>query len=348
MTRRWLTAALGLALLAGCDADGNRAVLADEANEEQATTAAKALIQSRLDTFAEAVKTLREAAPAPDHDGWNAKDDAAAVASMRASWRKARAAYTAVEAPALTLFPELHRRLDTDYDDLLADGADAFLFDEHGVRGLQAVERILWSDAIPAHVVDHEAALGGYAVAAFPANEHEATELEDELLGHLEADAEALRDGFRATAFDPITAYATTTESLQEQLGQLEEAGKGEAKSRYAGVSLANLRDALAATEATYAVFRPWILGKSGGAHTDGEVANGFARLKAVYAAPKGDEFPLPPADWRATDPSSEMLATPFGLLFAAGRDEADASVDGTLSFELVEAAGLLGVTSAP
>jgi iron uptake system component EfeO len=347
MTRRWWPAAVGLVLLAGCNTDGNRAVLADEARDEQTVTAAKALIQSRFDAFAAATKALRAAAPPPDHDGWNAATDADAVAAMRAAWRKARAAYTAVEVPASTLFPAIHRRVDTDYDDLLADGGDRLPFDEHGVIGLQAVERILWSNVIPAHVDAHDAALDGYVAPAFPVDAIEAEALENKLLAQLEADAEALRDGWRATTIDAPTAYSTTTIALQEQLGQLEEAGKGEAKSRYAGVSLANLRADLAATEATYAVFRPWILAKSGGEHTDGEVAKGFVRLHAVYDATSGDELPLPPADWRATDPSSEMLATPFGQLFAAARDEADPSVDGTLCFELIEAAGLLGVTTA-
>jgi iron uptake system component EfeO len=94
-------------------------------------------------------------------------------------------------------------------------------------------------------------------------------------------------------------------------------------------------------------VFRPWILAKSGGAHTDGEVAGAFARLHVVYDTSTGDDLPLPPAGWREADPGSEMLATPFGQLFTAARDEADPSVDGTLCFEMIEAAGLLGVEAA-
>ncbi len=346
MTRRWWTAALGFGLLVGCNADGNREILADQARDEQVVTAANALFQSRFDAFAVATEALRNAAPAPDLDGWNAKDDAVAVASMRTAWLEARAAYTSVEVLASTLSPELHRRLDTDYDDLIAGSADTFAFDEHGVAGLQAVERILWSDVIPAHVIDHEAPLEHYFAADFPRTEHEAEELKNELLAHLSTDARTLRDGFRAAPIDASTAYSTTTRSLQEQLGQLEEAGKGEGKARYAGVSLANLRTDLAATEATYAVFRSWILAKSTGAHTDEEVAKAFTRLHAALARSPGDELPLPPAGWPASDPSGEMLATPFGILFAATRDEADASVDGSLCFEMVEAAGLVGVTA--
>jgi iron uptake system component EfeO len=338
---------VGLLLLAACNTDGNQAVLADEARDEQAVAAAKALIQSRFDAFAAATTALRAAAPAPDHDGWNAAADAGAVAAMRAAWLQARAAYTSVEVPASTLFPSIHARVDTDYDDLLAAGRDSVPFDGHGVIGLQAVERILWSDVIPPSTVEHDQALEGYEAPAFPADQAGATALESELLAQLEADAEALRDGWRAMTIDASTAYSTTTIALQEQFGQLEEAGKGEGKSRYAGRSLANLRDDLAATEAMYAVFRPWILAKSGGAHTDGEVAGAFARLHVVYDTSTGDDLPLPPAGWREADPGSEMLATPFGQLFTAARDEADPSVDGTLCFEMIEAAGLLGVEAA-
>jgi iron uptake system component EfeO len=347
MTRLWWSAALSLGLLVGCNTDGNRAVLADAASEEQALSAAKALIQSRFDDFAAAAKALRAAAPAPDHDGWNAVDDAASLAAMRAAWLKARAAYTTVEIPASTLFPELHGGLDSDYDDLLAEGADPSPFDDHGVIGLQAVERILWSDAVPAHVDAHESALENNFIARFPRDAGEAKQIETKLFGRLADDAEALRDGFRAANLDAGAAYSMTTRSLQEQLGQLEEAGKGEAKSRYAGVSLANLRVDLAATRATYAVFRPWILLKSGGEHTDEEIAKGFERLASAYDTAPGDELPLPPAGWAAADPSDDLLATPFGRLFAAARDEAEPAVDGTLCFEMIEGAGLLGVTAA-
>lgn len=337
---------MSLGLLIGCNADGNREVLADHARDEQAVIAAKTLFQSRFDAFVAATEALRDAAPAPDQDGWNAKDDAVAVASMRAAWLKARAAYTSVEVLASTQYPDLHRRLDRDYDDLLADSADAFGFDEHGVIGLQAVERILWSDVIPAHVIAHEAPLDHYFAADFPRNKHEADELKNELLGRLAADAATLRDSFRAAPIDAHTAYSTTTIALQEQLGQLEEAGKGEGKARYSGVSLANLRGDVVATEATYAAFRPWILAKSSGPHSDEQVAKGFARLSTALAATPGDDLPLPPAGWPTSDPSGEMLATPFGRLFAATRDDADPSIDGTLCFEMVEAAGLLGVTA--
>ena len=346
MTRLWWSAALSLALLVGCSTDGNRAVLADEASAEQTLTAAKALIQSRFDDFAIAARALRDAAPAPDHDGWNASDDAVAVTAMRAAWLKARAAYTAVEVPASTLFPELHHGVDTDYDDLLAEGADASPFDDHGVIGLQAVERILWSDAISARVLDHESALPNSAAARFPHDAIEANGLKNELLARFEADAVALREDFRAADIDAGATYSITTLSLQEQLGQLEEAAKGEGKARYAGVSLANLRVDLAATESMYALFRPWILGKSGGQHTDGEIAKGFVRLHKAYDTASGDDLPLPPAGWRTADPSDDLLATPFGLLFAAARDEAEPSIDGTLCFEMVEGAGLLGVTA--
>jgi iron uptake system component EfeO len=347
MTRLWWSAVLSLGLLVGCSTDGNRAVLADEASEEQTLSAAKALIQSRFDDFAIATRALHDAAPDPDHDGWNADDDAVAVTAMRAAWLKARAAYTAVEVPASTLFPEIHRRVDTDYDDLIAGGADPSPFDDHGVIGLQAVERILWSNAIPANVDEHEASLENNFIARFPGDADEAKQLEVDLLGRLAADAEALRDGWRASEIDVSTAYSTTTLSLQEQLGQLEEAGKGEGKARYSGGSLANLRADLAATRAMYAVFRPWILAKSGGAHTDEEVGKAFTRLTAAYDMAPGNDLPLPPPSWREADPSDAMLATAFGLLFVAARDEANPSVDGTLCFEMVEGAGLLGVTAA-
>ena len=76
---------------------------------------------------------------------------------MKAAWVRARTAYEHVEGAIAPIFPELDAAIDERYDGFLADigpTGDANLFDGTGVTGMHGIERILYSDSIPANVVD--------------------------------------------------------------------------------------------------------------------------------------------------------------------------------------------------
>jgi len=126
--------------------------------------------------------------------------------------------------------------------------------------------------------------------------------------------------------------------------GKLGEAALGHDESRYAGYTLADMRENLASAKETHAVFRAWLLTKEGGAHVDGEIAEGFARLEQAYATVAGDALPPAPAGWSAVDPTHEAQTSPFGVLFAAASAESDDTIDGSLAHSMDEAAGLLGI----
>jgi iron uptake system component EfeO len=339
-----LPALFPLALLAPSCASDNDLVLADAAHDASASAGAKQLLLARAQALHAAAQALQAEAPAT---AWSAATTPGAVAAMRASWKQAHAAYQGLEGITDLDFSSLDAVLDTRYDDALAAGADADLFDGQGFVGLHAVERILWSDSIPADVTAFESGLPGYVAAAFPATDAQAAEMQTALLGRLVSDTAALEAAVAALALDSPTAYHATFDLVKAQVAKVEEAGAGKDESRYAGATLADMRANVIAAQATHAVFHDWLLSKKGGAAVDAEISAGFSRLQAAYAAVQGDGLPPVPAGWSSVAPTADMLATPFGALFQATGAESDATADGSLAHAMQEAVDLLGISPA-
>jgi iron uptake system component EfeO len=327
---------------AGCGSD-------DKTPEQQALVDVKSYITTNLNDLVDAAMKLQTAAPAPDDDGWSATADAAAVTEMKAQWKRARVAYEHVEGAIAVLFPELDVSTDERYDGFLADnGPDTALFDDMIVTGVHGVERILWSNMIPATVVTFESALPGYQPAAFPASRQEADDFKNKLCAKLVADTIDMRDEFKPLALDPATAYRGVIGSMEEQLEKADLAATGEEESRYAQYTLADMRANVAAGIATFDAFKPWLRSKSGGQAKIDEIDAAFARVNAAYGQLSGDALPPVPATWSSQTPSAADLATPFGMLWNVLHTEADAATAGTLVSDMNESAQMLGIPELP
>jgi len=212
------------------------------------------------------------------------------------------------------------------------------------VIGVHAIERILWSDQIPARVITFESGLPGYKAAAFPSNQAEAAAFKDKLCHKLTTDTASMSEKWKGLALDAPAAYRGVVGSMQEQLEKVEKAATGEEESRYAQFTLADMRANVAAGEAIYGIFRPWVLTKMGGAHTDGELMDALDKLKAGYAALPGDALPAVPDGWSSEHPTDAQLKTPFGTLWTLVRFQSDPTQDPSLVFEMNEAGDLLGL----
>jgi iron uptake system component EfeO len=344
-------ATLGAAAIAALNAaacGGDNEVLTTDADrEEQAVLEVKATIQTSLDELHNAAVALQAAAPAPDNDGWNAESDAAAVSAMREEWKRARRAYEHVEGAIAVLFPDLDVSTDARYDAFIEVSPDENLFDDTGVTGAHAIERVLWSDAMPASVLAFESALPGYKAAAFPMTEVEALDFKGKLCARFVADTKAIRDGFGPLALDARAAYRGVIGSMAEQVEKINKASTGEEESRYAQFTLADMRANVAAGKETYAAFQGWLLEKGGeaGAAADAKILAGFDRIDKAYAQIEGDALPPVPEGWSSEDPPADLLeSTPFGRLFAVLRTEADPEAQGSLVSAMLESADLLGV----
>lgn len=348
ISRTLLSALRGSALfaaalaLSACGND-NSQVLDDKEHEEAAILEVKGTLQHHLDDLAAAAAALQAAAPEADADGWSAADDAAAVDAMKAEWKKARIAYESIEGAIAVLFPGLDVSTDARYDAFIEVAPDDDLFDGQGVTGMHAIERILWADAIPPHVVAFESGLAGYTPAAFPATEAQAKAFKTALCERLVTDTIKMRDDFEAMALDAPAAYRGVIGSMAEQIEKLDKAATGEEESRYANFTLADMRANIAAGVATYGAFHDWIVAK-GGSDVDDAIAAGFGRLQAGYDALPGDSLPPVPEGWSSASPSKEDLATPFGELFVLISGEADPDTKGTLVSAMNESADLLGI----
>ncbi|MFL5345748.1 MAG: imelysin family protein [Hyalangium sp.] len=308
----------------------------------------KSYIQSNLDSLQEAVVALQKDAPAPDADGWSATQDAAAVQKMKTDWKKARTAYEHVEGAIAVLFPELDISTDQRYDGFIATGPDDDLFDDQGVTGIHAAERILWSDSIPQRVVDFEKGLPYYVAAAFPANENQAREFKEKLLVRLANDVQEMRNQFGPLALDNSSAFRGVIGSMKEQVEKANKAASGEEESRYAQFTLADMRANVDAGVYTYEAFKPWLLSLDGGKALDTKIAAGFKRVQDHYATLQGDALPEVPAHWSSQEPSAEDLATPFGQLYQVLSDESEPEHEGSLVSSMEASADLLGIPRLP
>jgi iron uptake system component EfeO len=320
---------------------------------EQRTKAVQTMHDTLLvdvTALAQAVSDLKDAAPTPADRGWDKTLDAAAIASMRAAWIRARTAYEHIEGALAPLFPDIDTSIDARYDDFLAEltaqGGDKYLFDEQGVIGMHAVERIIFSDSIPARVVTFEASLPGYLAAAMPATAQEAADFKNKLCAKLVADTKTLLAEWTPAKIDAAVAYVGLVSLVEEQREKVVKASTGEEESRYAQRTMTDLRDNLVGSKSVYAIFQPWLLTKKdGGAEIDRAVLAGLAALETAYAGVQGDAIPEPPATWSAENPSPADLATPFGQLYTSVTAQADRTKAESVVAKLEAAGTLLGLT---
>jgi iron uptake system component EfeO len=321
-------------LLAGCSE-------APKTPEERALLDVKAYIAGNMDELFAAVQQLQQAVPPT---AWAGQD----LTPAKTAWKRARKAYEHIEGAIAVLFPDIDYSTDQRYDAFLAqEGPDDDPFDDMGVTGIHAVERILWADAIPAKVVMFEMGLAGYQPAAFPSTDAQAKELHDKLLGRLVKDVGTMREQFKPLALDPAAAYRGVIGSINEQVEKANKAATGEEESRYAQFTLADMRANIEAGVVTYQAFRPWLLSKMGN-ELDGKITTGFARLQSAYDQLTGDALPPVPDGWTSVEPSNADLMTPFGMLWQAIEDESDPMIDGSLVQVMAQSADLMGIAELP
>ncbi|MDB4939105.1 MAG: hypothetical protein JWP87_6077 [Labilithrix sp.] len=320
----------------------------DTAQRAQAVQAIHDALLVDVQALAKAVADLKDAAPTPADRGWDKTLDAAAIASMRAAWVRARTAYEHIEGALAPLFPDIDTAIDARYDDFLAElmaqGGDTYLFDDKGVTGMHAVERVIYSDVIPARVTAFEKSLPGYVAAALPATAQEAADFKNELCAKLVADTATLLGEWTPAKIDVAIAYSGLVSLVEEQREKVVKASTGEEESRYAQRTMTDLRDNLAGTKTAYAIFQPWLVSKgSGGAELDHAITAGLASLEAAYGQVSGDAIPEPPATWSAENPSAADLATPFGTLYTSVTAQVDRAKTDSVVAKLDAAGVLLG-----
>jgi len=266
---------------------------------------------------------------------------------MKASWKKARTAYEHVEGAIAVLFPDLDVSTDERYDGFISTSPDDNLFDDQGVTGIHAIERILWSDSIPDRVKTFEAGLPGYKAAAFPANMTEASDFKQKLCARLVADVKTMQTQFAPLALDTAAAYRGVIGSMNEQVEKANKAATGEEESRYAQYTLADMRTNVDAGVRTYDAFRDWILAQDGAA-LDAQIRAGFQSIQDKYASYSGDALPEVPSTWSSANPSAADLSTPFGQLYQLLQQEADPARMGSLVYTMNASADLIGIPQLP
>jgi iron uptake system component EfeO len=321
----------------------------DAEYRSEATASMRDALLVDVQVVVRAAQAIQDAAPLVDDRGWDPAADASAIVAMRASWSRARSAYEHIEGAIAPLFPDVSAALDSRYEELLAPlgaAGDPYLFDDKGVTGLDAVERILWADTTPARVVAYEKTLPGYKAAAFPATEVEARDFKRKLCQKLIDDASTLLTKWTVENVDVKIAFGGLVSLVAEQSEELERAAQGAEESRYSQRSMEALRANLEGTESISGLFREWLLSKDGGSDVDQKIGDGLHQVEAQYAGIDGQTIPEPPPTWNAGAPSPQDLATPFGVLYQAVSAEVDPARPGTVTWQMLREATLLGIPS--
>ena len=319
----------------------------DSVLRTQAVQSMHDILLADVNTLNTAAIALQAAAPTPSGRGWDPVADAAAITAMKAAWVQARTAYEHIEGALAPLFPQVDYSIDARYDDFLAalqaTGGDTYLFDDVGVTGMHAIERILYTDNVPARVVTFEMSLPGYVPAAAPATEQEALDFKNKLAVKFVTDSKIFVDQWTPANINAEVAYSGFASLVQEQKEKVQKASTGEEESRYSQRTMADIRDNLEGTKRVYSAFQPWLTTKAGSADIEAKIATGFSDLDTAYALVSGDAVPTPPTTWSAENPSAADLATPFGQLYTAVLAQSDATKPDSVANQVNLAGTLLG-----
>ncbi|HVW26301.1 MAG TPA: EfeM/EfeO family lipoprotein [Polyangiaceae bacterium] len=346
-----LLAALALSAF-GCSSDGNdsgsqkSSQKTDAQYEQELGSSMHDALLDDVQALHDAAVALQKAAPEPSGRGWDADLDADALDTMKSKWIDARTAYERTEGALAPLFPDIDTEIDARYDDflgMLPDG-DSDLFDDQGVTGMHAIERILYVKTTPDAVVQFEQTLPGYVAAAWPATEDEAKEFKEKLAQRLVTDTGTLQDQWSVQKIDLDGAYAGLIDLMLEQREKVAKAATQEEESRYSQRTMADIRDNLAGTRKVYDLFESWLDSKKNGKSIDLAVQAGFDNLNTIYGTVQGDAIPQPPSDWSSENPTADNLATPFGKLYSAVNDAVDPNKDGSVVDGMTKTAEAVGL----
>lgn len=311
-------------------------------------------ILTDIDEMRSALLDLQAAAPLPDGRGWDVTLDAQAIADMRAAWVRAREAYERVEGVIAPIFPYIDLPLDDRYEGFLAhlggSGGDQYLFDNRGVTGMHAIERIIYLSVTPDRVIRSESVLPGYKAATLPSTPQEARDFKNLLCAKAISDAALLRSEWDSVQFNAALAFSGLVDLMMEQREKVNKASSNEEESRYSQRTMDDLRQNLAGTMRMYELFAPWIVsrpapadGGLGGSEVDARIRAGFADLRAGYNLVPGANIPEPPSTWSSTNPSPADLASPFGQLYTLVRRSVNPNIDTSVVANMNNAGALLG-----
>jgi iron uptake system component EfeO len=338
-----LVAAAATASLAAC---------AQKSDDEYRAEIAAAMHTSITGYLADLVLAARQLqVAAPDH-AWDPVKDGGSIDRMRTAWRNARIAWENVEGAITPMFSGLNDSMDQRYDELLVSvgpQGDKYLFDDEGVIGMHAIERILYMPFIRPEVIAFEKTLAGDQPASYPTTDDDAIAFKTLLVQRLVDDAVELQAGWRPEDVDIAAAYKGLVDLMTEQREKVDLAVTGAEESRYSNVTLLDLRNNLIGTNRVYELFREWIRSKGSAEDSDQQVIEKLSQLHDAYTSANlpTDSLPAAPASWpkpgELKDPSSDELATPFGKLWKQVRDCVDPASHGSAVHEMSSIGALLG-----
>lgn len=303
--RYWLALTV---VAAGCGSQ-------DPSGSDDVAISFRGYFRTHLVALSDALENL--AVHAPRDRAWNAQADPALVERMRTAWKAAHRAAVAVTEPLSELFPQAGR-MDSNWDrEIDRVQRDENPFDDIGVTGLHAIERILWADVVSEMVLTVERRHEGYAMARTPATAKEAADYATQLVGGLHRDAQALAEASSVPGYDLGFAEKAVKLQARALLRMVIVGGEpGRSESRYSDTSTDALVDQLGALAGTWKILRA-ALRRQGVPVGSFQVADaGLERVHAAVAAIGPGPIPARPEGFNPFHPTQEDRESAFGRLY--------------------------------
>jgi iron uptake system component EfeO len=333
--RHNLAAVVALASLSACTQKSDAEYKAEIAAEMHTQ------ITGHLADLVLAVRTLQVSAP--DH-AWDPIGDDPAITRMRDAWKDSRVAWENVEGAISDMFEGLDDSMDGRYEQLLdSPRGDPRMFDDAGVVGMHAVERILYAPYIRQAVKDYERTFAGYQEPSYPLTDDDAIAFKTLLVQRLVDDAVELQSSWRPEDVDIGTAYRGLVGLMAEQTTKIDAAARHSEESRYSNITLLDMRNNLIGTNRVYDLFREWIHSKASSASAaDQLIVDKLDKLHKTYQTLPTDSLPVVPTGW-SDSPSPAALATPYGALWKLVHATSDPALDGSVVHDMNQIASMLG-----
>ncbi len=311
---------LGWALVGAGSCDGGD----HEHNSSTLTTAMQGFMRTHVGRLDTALGELAMAAPRGH--AWLQESDKAALLAMRAAWKSAHAEALAVGVPLEYIFPAQAQHLDRSWERealTLMGMPDPNPFDDQGVVGLHAIERVLWGPESSGEVLAFERKDAAYFPALAPATAADADDFANLLVGKVRAHAAAWLKVSPALGYDQGFVVKSITDEVAGAFRTvITAASPGESESRYSRSTALALGQQISAVGDLWTLLRP-TLPKTSKATDIAAVDMAYARLVALRPAPGADELPLAPPTWNPFHATPEDLASPYGKLYVAMEREA-------------------------
>ena len=345
-----IAAPLLAAMALGCSGSDSGSPSANKTNaayQQEVVTGMHDSLVADIAVLVEASATLGQQAPA---GAWDQARDQAAISSMKDTWARARTAYEHIEGAIAPLFPSWTAR-----------STPATTINWGGQRKRRQSLRRRRDHGAPRRRADpvvgqHSRGSGDVRegpprlpASSLPGDRPRGGRLQEQAVrpsrgrrknsaGAVDAAEDRPRGLVRRARFADERAAREGQQGVELRRRIPLFAADDARHSRQPGGDDQDLPSLSTLAETKENTTDPQKDGKT----VDAAIESGFAKVATLYGMTTGDAIPQPPSTWSSEHPSTDDLATPFGVLYQGVSEIVDPNKEGSVVFEMNSAATIL------